>query len=624
MANPIPGTTVPVGSAVNPGGSQGVQGIQGIVGSEDVGSIKAWPSVTPPVSWMIADGSAISRATYPDLWALLGTTFGSGDGSTTFNLPDLRSKMIVGQGQGTGLTNRALAALGGEETHTHSIAELPAHNHAININESPHNHLQNAHNHVAYGSLIGPPAGSTAYQIAGSGTAFGIGNTTATNIAASTGITATSVNTGSGTPFNVMAPFLVLVYVIKVSKTGGATAQAPIADSTQSGLLRQVSGNTTDFVDGTNNCQNLAAAIWSVRLRSWNSVGNCSFEVDQRNTFATQTNPAIGKFLLDRWVWINGVGAINVNTSTLAPAAGSPIVIPGTSFSITNRYLRITNQAVYSTPASTDYCYLVQYIEGPMFRELSADVHSVSLLVRTSVASLSFGLWLGDSSSNTQWSLSKLCTISSPNTWTLITLPNLPIWPSSGTFPILPGNSAYQLGITLLAGSASLPPANNVWQNKGYYYGAIGQSNFFANSIGSTFDIAFVQHEPGSQCTTLIDKPFEANLWSCKRYYDKSYPYTSVAGSVVNNGWSFGLALANTWPQWSVPFKTNMAKSPTITGYSHVTGAVNTVRDITGNVDRAISGALNQTDTGFNGFQTGTTNAANAQYGFHWVADTGW
>jgi len=112
-----------------------------------VGQIIAWPSVTPPVGYLLCDGSAQSRATYSSLFSTIGTTFGAGDGSTTFNLPDLRSRMVIGAGQGASLTNRALAATGGEETHALTVAELASHTHTCTATETAHTHTMGNHTH---------------------------------------------------------------------------------------------------------------------------------------------------------------------------------------------------------------------------------------------------------------------------------------------------------------------------------------------------------------------------------------------------------------------------------------------------------------------------------------------
>jgi microcystin-dependent protein len=243
----VPGTVIPSGSLVSPGGGQGVQGIQGPAGSLAVGTVILYVAGgTPPASWMTCDGSAVSRTTYPDLFTAIGTTYGAGDGSTTFNLPDLRGRTAIGVGQGTGLTNRILAASGGEETHQLTIAELASHTHTITVN--PHNHTLDLWWLSGTTSAGGGANWSTAYS-AGAGYTQ---NATAT---------ASAANTGSGTAHNTMQPFLVLSYIIKVSVSGGATAQAPIADSTQDGLLRKVSGNLSDYVGGDNTCHDLMSAV---------------------------------------------------------------------------------------------------------------------------------------------------------------------------------------------------------------------------------------------------------------------------------------------------------------------------------------------------------------------------
>ena len=70
----------------------------GTGGSQDtpVGLISWFPIITPPTGWLVADGSTISRTSYADLFAVIGTTYGAGDGTTTFKLPDLRSEFLRG------------------------------------------------------------------------------------------------------------------------------------------------------------------------------------------------------------------------------------------------------------------------------------------------------------------------------------------------------------------------------------------------------------------------------------------------------------------------------------------------------------------------------------------------
>ena len=164
-------------------------------------------------------------------------------------------------------------------------------------------------------------------------------------------------------------------------------------------------------------------------------------------------------------------------------------------------------------------------------RELINDVHSISLLVYSSVAGLKFSVALRDPTDAN--SLVNLCTIPTANTWTLITLPNLPVWPAGGNFSILPGAQGYNLTVTLACGSTYMAPAAGTWQT-GLFLGAPGMSSWVASPVNSTFFLAFVQHEPGALCTTLMDKPFSQNLDECLRYYQKTYAYGTKPGTAID------------------------------------------------------------------------------------------
>lgn len=79
--------------------------------------------------WLLCDGRAVSRSIYATLFAKIGTTYGAGDGGTTFNLPDARGRSLIGTGQGSGLSARTLAQKGGAEVHTLAVGEMPSHSH---------------------------------------------------------------------------------------------------------------------------------------------------------------------------------------------------------------------------------------------------------------------------------------------------------------------------------------------------------------------------------------------------------------------------------------------------------------------------------------------------------------
>lgn len=87
---------------------------------------------TPPTGFLICDGTAVSRTQYAALFSIVSTTYGSGDGATTFNLPDKRGRTSIGAGTGAGLTNRTRGTKIGEEN---VIAPLPSHTHSYDGRE---------------------------------------------------------------------------------------------------------------------------------------------------------------------------------------------------------------------------------------------------------------------------------------------------------------------------------------------------------------------------------------------------------------------------------------------------------------------------------------------------------
>ena len=148
---------------------------------------------TAPNGFLMCYGQAVSRTTYAALFATIGTTFGAGDGSTTFNVPDCRGRTIAGVDNmggtaasrrtsgGSGVDGATLGAVGGAETHTLTTAQIPAHSHPL----------------PSAGAGSGAGANAQLYQ--------------GTN----TGTISTSVNTGGGGSHNNTQPTIVFNYIIK-------------------------------------------------------------------------------------------------------------------------------------------------------------------------------------------------------------------------------------------------------------------------------------------------------------------------------------------------------------------------------------------------------------------------
>lgn len=181
------------------------------------GTMILFGGTSTPSGWFWCDGSAYSRTTYAALFAAIGTTWGVGDGSTTFNVPDLRGRAPIGVGQGSGLTNRTLGAKLGEENHANTLAENGPHTHTGGL----HAHTGGAHTH---GERTG--ADLPAY-VGGGGGSAGVANSNNGNATTrihtdSGGAVATSsdgavvtTSSGSGTAHNTMQPSLVVNYLIK-------------------------------------------------------------------------------------------------------------------------------------------------------------------------------------------------------------------------------------------------------------------------------------------------------------------------------------------------------------------------------------------------------------------------
>lgn len=146
--------------------------------------------------WMSCEGQLLPISSNTALFSLLGTMYG-GDGITTFALPDLRSRVPVGQGQGPGLPNYRQGDKSGSPTTTLTIANLPPHSHSVKAVTDDGNSSLPTNNYPAGTKLLDKEYASDG---------------TFTNMNANV-----IGNTGSGTAVNNMQPYLVVRYVICVN-----------------------------------------------------------------------------------------------------------------------------------------------------------------------------------------------------------------------------------------------------------------------------------------------------------------------------------------------------------------------------------------------------------------------
>jgi microcystin-dependent protein len=175
------------------------------------GVIVPYGGTTEPTGWLFCYGQAISRTTYADLFTAISTTYGAGDGSTTFNLPDLRGRVVAGQDDmggssanrltntSGGLNGDTLGATGGAETHTLITAELAVHNHGI----TDPGHV---HSYTRYNTTETRQAGGASGELWRDTTAVNTGSAT-------TGVTVD--NAGSGSAHNNVQPTIILNYIIR-------------------------------------------------------------------------------------------------------------------------------------------------------------------------------------------------------------------------------------------------------------------------------------------------------------------------------------------------------------------------------------------------------------------------
>ena len=223
---------------------EAVRQVQATTNTDDLpsgfitGEIRALAFNTVPTGWLECRGQSVSRVTYRALYDAIGTTWGSGDGSTTFTLPDLRRRTLIGKGgTKTNGPNNTVGSTGGAESVTLTTAQLPSHSHGKgNLSASSggaHTHGKGtlrtnntgAHTHKYYHNASGGslgwrgsenPSRSSQFNTDSAGShSHTISGSTASGGSHTHTITGSTDTAGSGNAHNNMQPSAVVMYVIK-------------------------------------------------------------------------------------------------------------------------------------------------------------------------------------------------------------------------------------------------------------------------------------------------------------------------------------------------------------------------------------------------------------------------
>jgi microcystin-dependent protein len=164
-----------------------------------VGAIYAFAGNFAILNYALCSGQAIAISQNEVLFTLIGTTYG-GDGVNTFNLPDLRGRLPLGQGQGTGLPNYVMGQMSGTENVTLNVNNMPAHTHLVNVNNTG-----------------GATAVGTSTSYLSTVTASQTQNLYINGVTPNaTFLNSTVGNAGGSTPFSIIQPELAINYIISL------------------------------------------------------------------------------------------------------------------------------------------------------------------------------------------------------------------------------------------------------------------------------------------------------------------------------------------------------------------------------------------------------------------------
>ncbi len=292
--------------------------------STPIGVVEAYAGSTAPIGYLLCDGSAVSRTTYSSLFSVIGTTYGSGDGSTTFNLPNIKGKVIVMQD--TSQTEfDTLGETGGEKTHILTINEMPSHSH-----KAQHLGLETG-SEVGW---IGSEGTCSPYQ---------------------TGLTV------GDQPHNNLQPYIVLNYIIKVQKLAGEV----LSEELPIGTEIDFNGQASDIPIGWEQVGGKSLIAYELYNNASGTIGNITLSDSAANYDCLEIYYRCTEYCgSDKFYQPNGK---NIRLSKVDSGSDTTTLrvfntkysISGNSINVVeNNYTYVINGGTVATLKDTNYIYI--------------------------------------------------------------------------------------------------------------------------------------------------------------------------------------------------------------------------------------------------------------------------
>lgn len=181
-----------------------------------MGTVLAWAPNFAPRNWAYCDGQLLAISSNTALFSLIGTIYG-GNGQTTFGLPDLRGRAVIGFGQGPGLSNYAQGTKGGSESVTLNTQQMPAHNHSAQLNSlsvQPVYSTSNAARETPQEGDVPAKVGQSSGPTFNAQRAYGDNSSTVDGATLSGSGSVTIGNTGGNQSHENRQPYQVLSWII--------------------------------------------------------------------------------------------------------------------------------------------------------------------------------------------------------------------------------------------------------------------------------------------------------------------------------------------------------------------------------------------------------------------------